>query len=625
MFTCSQCDKFYQRKAHLRRHELTHTGQASSACPICKKSFMKPEVARRHSKACAIKHNQRPVLAAKPGRKRQSCDQCFSTKRACDKSSPCSRCRNLGQPCTFGIHEVASLMHGSIPGSIQPPSPSPTVDLQFSFLRHLTDPCVEKDRLAIGTTAECSVRRNLETLYSHLEDALIPPDSIAAGFSDFLSTEAFFRPPLTTDEYFPIDLLSYNPSPTKLSQQLDEIIEEVIETSKSLKLGRIDDAQPLLDATQLYQLFTVSNLATFISVFFHSLHWHLPVVHFPTFDPGNISNPLLLSIFLTGAAYSSSFNYPVLLPTLLDIAEEQIFRKITALSAQCAPPANDLRRQYPTIQLLQAALIIEMLQFGQENAESRRRIRIIRHPSLISLMRCLGIFHMKRTITPPACNYEDSTWRESVAEEVCIRLASWVFLADGFLTLCFKNRPTVSIFELDCSFPWRTELWEAENASIFSRLVLSHKTEIPLPSIREAVRLLFDNSDTGPLPPKLSLSAEHLLIVIYALNSLAFLARADFSGSVPLEKIRCAASNWKQIWDWVYHDQSNEKTLLLGYPKHAEELWLLLTVTLDIARQNPSSLPKYLESAATDDLGKLNEFIQWCCRYMKRTGALGVA
>ncbi|KAL3464731.1 hypothetical protein BJX64DRAFT_275644 [Aspergillus heterothallicus] len=631
MFRCSHCDKTYQRKAHLQRHEVTHTGQAASACPFCKKVFIKQDVVRRHSKACAVKHNQQPAPAAKPGRKRQSCDQCFSMKRACDRGSPCSRCHSLRQRCSYGpqqelsLESPSSMKSSPLPLILAPPIPSKSKS-QFSFLSHFTDPCVEKDRLAIGTTAECSVRRNLENLYSHLEDALIPLEAMTSDFSDLLGGDVFFRPPLRTDEFLPFDFLSCGPSPTKLSEQLNELMLELIETSKSMSLVDNSGAlAPLYDISQLTPIFTASNLATFIAVFFQSLHWHLPVVHFPTFDPGNVSSPLLLSIFLTGAAYSSSSNDIGALSGLLDVAEEHIFRKITALSTQCVPPKKDITRQISTIQLMQAALIIEMLQFGQERIETRRRIRIIRHPNLISLMRCMGIFSLKRTLSPTYCNYDNNKWTELVSEEVCMRLASWVYLADGFLTLCFKNRPTVSIFEMDCSFPWRTELWEAENSSDFSQLAQTYDTEFPLPSIREAVRLLLDNPDTVSLPSKLSLSAEHLLILIYALNSLAFLARSDFFGTVPLEKIGRATYNWKQIWNGVYNDPSNEKVLLLGYPKHAEELWLLLTVTLSITNQNSTTLPRYLDSTATDDLGKLNEFIQWCCRYMELPDAPSVA
>ncbi|KAL5000531.1 hypothetical protein BDV10DRAFT_200037 [Aspergillus recurvatus] len=564
-----------------------------------------------------------PAPAGKPGRKRQSCQQCFSTKRACDKGSPCSRCHQLGLQCTFQTQQgllpadSGSTDISSLP-PIHPPGSSKDNSL-FSFLRHFTDPSRGKDRLDIGTTAECSVRRNLETLYSHIEDALIPLDSMTAWFGDLSGPGSFFPAPLSSDDYISTDFVSAGFGPTKLSGQLNELMMEVVETSKSMELEGSATMQLPLDVTQLAPLFTVSNVGIFVSVFFHSLHWHLPVVHFPTFDPGNVSNPLLLSTFLTGATYSKSINEAALLPRLLDVAEEYIFRKATALSTQSSPPTHNPTSQWSTIQLIQAALIIEMLQFGQERVETRRRIRIIRHPSLVSLMRCLGIFNLKRSKPPTVIEGDDTLWKSLVAEEVCIRLASWAFLADGFLTLCFRNRPAISIFELDCPFPWKTELWEAENASIFSRIALDHGKELPLPSIREAVRLLLESPNPGPVPSGFSLSVEHLLIMIYALNSLAFMARVDFFGSVSFEKIRRAANNWKQIWD---SSSNNEQKLLLGYPKHAEELWLLLTATLDIVSQR-TNLP-YLDTdnAATDDLGKLNEFIEWCSRYMKTPTAL---
>jgi hypothetical protein len=56
-----------------------------------------------------------------------------------------------------------------------------------------------------------------------------------------------------------------------------------------------------------------------------------------------------------------------------------------------------------------------------------------------------------------------------------------------------------------------------------------------------------------------------------------------------------------------------EQLLHLGYPKHAEELWWLLNATLEVANKHDKNFP-YLDNAATDELGSLNEFLQWCYR-----------
>lgn len=96
-----------------------------------------------------------------------------------------------------------------------------------------------------------------------------------------------------------------------------------------------------------------------------------------------------------------------------------------------------------------------------------------------------------------------------------------------------------------------------------------------------------------------------------ALNSLAFQSRAGLFHDLPLDKINLAADNWKRIWDAVIGSLDKEQYLHLGYPKHAQELWWLLTATLDVSCRDDLKFP-YLDSTATDELGSLNDFIQWC-------------
>lgn len=96
-----------------------------------------------------------------------------------------------------------------------------------------------------------------------------------------------------------------------------------------------------------------------------------------------------------------------------------------------------------------------------------------------------------------------------------------------------------------------------------------------------------------------------------AINSLAFQARAGLLRYLSLDRIRCASGNWKRIWDSVIGLQNKDQLLHLGYPKHAQELWWLLNATLDATGRADVSL-RYMDNTATDDLGNLNEFIQWC-------------
>lgn len=286
----------------------------------------------------------------------------------------------------------------------------------FFFLGHFTNPSVKQDRLGIGETAKSSAPRNLESIHSHLEDALEPTDPMSAFLNDQRPADAYFSLLNSIDESLFSQLPPEELFPSKLSSQLTELVSELVETSKSMDKYDAESQRPL-DIMELTALFGVSNISVFISAFFRSLHWHLPIVHFPTFDPGNLSNPLLLAIFLSGATYAAPFEGATLSPWIFDVAEEYIFRKVLNLSTTTLPA--DSARLTPSIQLIQGALIMEMLQFSRDDIQTRRRIRIIRHPCLVSTVRSLGNFNLTRSPLPTSC--DESSWRRLAEEEVCIR------------------------------------------------------------------------------------------------------------------------------------------------------------------------------------------------------------
>ncbi|KAJ5597987.1 hypothetical protein N7537_008071 [Penicillium hordei] len=300
----------------------------------------------------------------------------------------------------------------------------------------------------------------------------------------------------------------------------------------------------------------------------------------------NVSNPLLLLIFMAGAAYIAPLDRASMSPWLLDVAEEYIFRKVSNLPA--TPPPKDSAAILPTVQLIQTALIIEMLQFGRDDMLKRRRIRIARNRASY-----LPSGHwLKRRTPPKTC--DEQTWRILVAEEMCIRSFNRTFAEDsqncmlGFSRRRFSHRllqksPVLIDIWNELRLPWNAELWEAGSASAFSRIVKTNPTENPLPPLKEVVTQLLDTpTSENSIPWSLSLSSEHLLIFIYAINSLPFQARVGLLKYLPLDAISRAAGNWKRIWDTLIGAEQ-EKILHLGYPNHAEELRWLLKATLEVS------------------------------------------
>lgn len=80
---------------------------------------------------------------------------------------------------------------------------------------------------------------------------------------------------------------------------------------------------------------------------------------------------------------------------------------------------------------------------------------------------------------------------------------------------------------MDCHFAWSAELWEAEDASSFSKIVTDRSEETPLPPLGEVVEHLLETPKTAGLTTwSLSLSPEHLLILIYGKQCI-FSGKAD--------------------------------------------------------------------------------------------------
>ncbi|PWW74642.1 hypothetical protein C7212DRAFT_298407 [Tuber magnatum] len=155
-FPCSHCPKTYLHAKHLKRHLLRHTGDRPYQCILCKDTFSRSDILKRHFQKCSIRrgnptgathlshahaHQQgrrpghhptlppppppplpaespisTPVVAPPEGSGRfspesssegrkpaaRSCDQCVRLKARCDSGSPCERCRMRdGRECSY--------------------------------------------------------------------------------------------------------------------------------------------------------------------------------------------------------------------------------------------------------------------------------------------------------------------------------------------------------------------------------------------------------------------------------------------------------------------------------------------------------------------------------------------
>ncbi|KAI5807859.1 hypothetical protein DFH27DRAFT_478669 [Peziza echinospora] len=152
-FPCSSCHKTYLHLKHLKRHLLRHSGDRPYQCVLCKDTFSRSDILKRHFQKCSLRRgnpagythlahahdhqrkkptkNNRDQVTGHQSRPRNSepydssisvlgpnsfnpsiipdgsfrrpsmssCDECSRLNIPCSGDIPCSRCQNIGMEC----------------------------------------------------------------------------------------------------------------------------------------------------------------------------------------------------------------------------------------------------------------------------------------------------------------------------------------------------------------------------------------------------------------------------------------------------------------------------------------------------------------------------------------------
>lgn len=152
-FPCLHCQKTYLHLKHLKRHLLRHTGDRPYQCVLCKDTFSRSDILKRHFQKCCIRrgnpgnlthlahahdhqrkkaknvreqsitHVESPETTSEPyspsdtligdsailvprgsgnlKRSTRVCSQCVGLKLLCDGNTPCARCNQIGTDCIY--------------------------------------------------------------------------------------------------------------------------------------------------------------------------------------------------------------------------------------------------------------------------------------------------------------------------------------------------------------------------------------------------------------------------------------------------------------------------------------------------------------------------------------------
>lgn len=138
-----------------------------------------------------------------------------------------------------------------------------------------------------------------------------------------------------------------------------------------------------------------------------------------SFDIDSMSGALLLSIFLTGATCGVSEDLKFQALEYADIAEAAIFESPSFLRlAYEAKGLDCYSLQKEDTDVIQAAILMILVQISSPKTENRRRVRIQRYPALISVARMTGLTKIKNIWHGPDSPLCHETFLKN---ETCIR------------------------------------------------------------------------------------------------------------------------------------------------------------------------------------------------------------
>ncbi|ROW03876.1 hypothetical protein VPNG_07236 [Cytospora leucostoma] len=252
-----------------------------------------------------------------------------------------------------------------------------------------------------------------------------------------------------------------------------------------------------------HPLLSLNSLQSWLDLYFTQFNTAYPLIHLPTFDPGQVELLLLLSILLLGATYSDKSAHQ------LAVCIHDVIRPSIFAHAGFSPR--------PELWTLQTILLVEC--FGKSRAGQKQHdMSHLFHGLLINLIR----------------------------RSDCQSVHAVLFCQ----SLC------MSAFELRCSMPCSQGLWEAPDAGAWAGVW--QQSPSSLASSRQAVPMFLPMLKSY-LTPAPGGSASHrdgpdalgLVLVLHGLMSLAWDMQRRDQTSLGVNQI-IGTSSWKDLMTKAY-------------------------------------------------------------------------
>ncbi|KAH7142679.1 hypothetical protein B0J13DRAFT_445200, partial [Dactylonectria estremocensis] len=543
------------------------------------------DVARRHMQSCVKNAQQTDIPTKRRGKKPHACDNCSQKRVSCDSGTPCSRCLSRQLQCSY--QRISCQESHTTDG---------TTSTKINWLLSFTDPSAFGTSESIAREGSPS-NEPCDMPWLSMLGWLEPTFENEASGANWL-TELF---PSVTAE-LPEDYALKNTS-SLLSKRVEELIAQLSKTHQLMALSSATDL-PDFDISLATSVFTVPNLEYFLGFYAYAIRSYHPILHIPTFSYEQVSLPLLLAIFLLGALFSPHMDHAISARHFFHLSEEFIFNHPTFRRLLLG---NDFPTDptIETIEILQAALTVLIVQGGINDQSTRRRIRVEKNPLLNAAVRLSGVLRIKHRIS--ITDYTAKDWTIFIQHESCIRLAHWTQIYASLMASALNINPLISVSEMIGDMPCREELFEADTAQNFEQLLSLEPAGIPSKSLADFIFLLL--SDACPEDESFSrLLPTDLFIIISALGLIVAVAKANCLTSTLSNTLHRACRRWKALWDIAVANIEADSAVQPGFSKYAIEFWWFVLIVIRVARSGDRT-SDYMSGVAVDSLAMTNKFL----------------
>ncbi|TWU76501.1 hypothetical protein ED733_007446 [Metarhizium rileyi] len=499
-FPCPHCTKTYLHAKHLKRHLLRHTGDRPYMCVLCRDTFSRSDILKRHFQKCSIRRGN-PTGAS----------HLSHPQAHVKKNAQAQKAAGLGNE--GDLNHLNGLNNMSADGMVHPFGMVPVSDGMNnmagdqSHLSRSNSSNQDRNNMAPSMGAPQPYGANVS---NSMNNQQMPSYSMPQGQNGMpmyggsngnqqsgLDWSQMFQAgahqPLNNNIFHPpnrgqtqiatktgpnhdsgatdcssSDSVRYSlwGIPTNIQNPYSQLSSQIL----NFLYPPNEAIDPTLTGMNLY--FSPDNTKDFIAQYAH-FHKHVALLHSSTFRVMETHPGLAACICCIGACYS---NRVVLseVQEMMDALWTAMERDYEMLSEESLHDPHLVEATKSSVEELQAVLLTSILHLGSGTTQQRHRALRI-SPMIAAQARRLGL---PRVSSDPSVysilhhaqldlydlKSDDFDWQAWSEQELRIRLMHAVFVHDTMLELFYNVSPQFDVSEIHLPLPCDDAAWNATNA-----------------------------------------------------------------------------------------------------------------------------------------------------------------